>query len=116
MRRTTLLYLTNDGPRAPRVLIVDVAESPSERVVGLSGIVPARGMVFPHSGERGAEYTMARMLVPIEIYFVGAGGIVHDAHVGHPGTIVRYGGEHLWFVAELPFGTTNLLAKTMWYR
>ena len=115
MRRATISYMTTES-RTPRTLEVDVAESYSERVAGLSGTTPVRGLVFPRSSERGAEYTMTNMIVPIEIYFVGAGGAVQEARVAHPGSIVRYSGNHLWFVAELPLGSTSLLAKSMSYR
>jgi len=113
MRRSTLSCLSDLSP--PRTFVVDVAETHEERIKGLSGVVPVP-MIFPHSGETDAEYVMANMLASVEIYFVGRGGIVLAARVARPGTVVRHHGSPLEFVAELPIGSTNLLARVMTYR
>jgi len=91
---------------------VEVAESDRQRAEGLSGrnFVPnGTGMLFDMSGGP-AQFHMRDTHVPLDIIYLGAGGVILKKDRMHPYTGHSQCDEDVHSVLELPLGTCDDLA------
>lgn len=117
--RKPMTYHTATSPNAivsfPRTniqVVAPVASTEAERVQGLHGrtsLGPNEGMLFRFPEQKPPiVMTMAQMLIPIDIIFIGADGkIEHIAHRLHAGRTAPVLGPAVPWVLEVPSGFTR---------
>ncbi|MDA0704281.1 MAG: DUF192 domain-containing protein [Proteobacteria bacterium] len=62
---------------------VEVAAATSERAIGLMcrlGLLPGTGMLFDFASPRPAAFGMRNTLIPLDIIFIGEGGVIESIH------------------------------------
>jgi uncharacterized protein len=102
--------ITVHAPKA--LLTLEVARTEAEREHGLmnrTSLAPHTGMVFVFDQDAPVEFWMKNTLIPLDMVFVGADGVVRDVAVNVPvvpsdtpdDKIPRRDGTAL-FVLELP--------------
>jgi|TARA_R110001583_G_scaffold18937_4_gene74821 uncharacterized membrane protein (UPF0127 family) len=91
---------------------IEVVETPEKRAKGLSGrsFVPnGTGMLFNMTGGP-AQFHMRDTHVPLDILYLGAGGVILKKDRMHPHTGHSHCDEDVHSVLELPLGTCDELA------
>ncbi len=77
MRRDTLTLVTDSGRHR---IEIEVAETEEQKAVGLmfrKSIADNAGMLFPYSPPREITMWMRNTLIPLDMVFIRADGIVH---------------------------------------
>ena len=63
---------------------LEIAETPKQREVGLmyrTSLAPDAGMLFDYHGEQPVAFWMQNTLIPLDMIFIGADGVVKNIHV-----------------------------------
>ncbi len=91
---------------------VEIAETPKERAVGLSGrkyMPDGTGMLFKMPGGP-ARFHMRNTHIPLDILYLDAGGVILKKDRMHPHTGHSQCDNDVHSVLELPLGTCDELA------
>ena len=91
---------------------VEIADTEAERAKGLmfrTSLAPDAGMLFDYHTEQPTAFWMQNTLIPLDMIFIGANGIVKHIHVNAKPmdtTSIPSGGP-VQFVLEIPGGRSK---------
>lgn len=105
------------GPWGQAQFTVEVADSPAEREQGLmfrDSLARSAGMLFRYETPRPASFWMKNTLIPLDMLFADASGVVRLIHANAiPGdTTVIKGGTGILLVLEINGGLAKRLGIT----
>jgi uncharacterized protein len=91
---------------------VEIADDDAERAKGLmfrDHLAPDAGMLFDYGDERMASFWMQNTLIPLDMIFIGADGVVKNIHVNaRPMDTTSIPSEFpVRFVLEIPGGRSQ---------
>lgn len=91
---------------------VEIADTEAERAKGLmfrSSLAPDAGMLFDYHQEQETAFWMQNTLIPLDMIFIGADGIVKNIHVNAKplDTTSIPSGVPVRFVLEIPGGRSK---------
>ena len=97
---------------------VEVAESPEEISRGLmhrTSMPASAGMIFIYPSPRPATFWMRNTLIPLDMIFVSADGVVQKIHenaIPRDETII-FGGDEIQYVLEINGGMASRIGITV---
>jgi uncharacterized membrane protein (UPF0127 family) len=108
-------WLPNDGrlvlhtAKGDYTFFVEIADTDKTRAYGLmnrTSLAPDRGMLFDYYREQVANFWMQSTLIPLDMVFIGADGVVKTIHVNaRPMDTTTISSEvPVRFVLEIPGG------------
>ncbi len=91
---------------------VEIADTEAERAKGLmfrSSLAPDAGMLFDYHQEQETAFWMQNTLIPLDMIFIGADGMVKNIHVNAKplDTTSIPSGVPVRFVLEIPGGRSK---------
>lgn len=93
---------------------VDIADDDAERAQGLmfvENLPSGQGMLFVYESPRPASFWMKNTLIPLDMIFVGADGVVRNVHENAvPGDLTPIpGGDDILAVLEIRGGLSGAI-------
>ena len=76
-----LVLHTSSGDYAFNVEIADTNESRAKGLMFRTSLAPDAGMLFDYHQEQNASFWMQNTLIPLDMIFIGADGVVKNIHV-----------------------------------
>lgn len=106
---TRAILHTAKGSFAFNIEVVDTEESRAKGLMFRNELAADAGMLFDYHEEQQAAFWMQNTLIPLDMIFIGANGVVKKVHVNaRPlDTTSIPSGVPVRFVLEIPGGRSN---------
>lgn len=104
-----LVLHSETGDYSFNVEVVDTAESRARGLMYVTELADDAGMLFDFKEERPVSFWMMNTLIPLDMIFVGADGVIKNIHVNarpHDVTGIPSDGP-VQFVLEIPGGRSK---------
>ena len=104
-----LVLHSETGDYTFNVEVVDTAESRARGLMYVTDLADDAGMLFDFKEERPVSFWMMNTLIPLDMIFVGADGVISNIHVNarpHDVTGIPSDGP-VQFVLEIPGGRSE---------
>jgi uncharacterized membrane protein (UPF0127 family) len=104
-----LVLHTAKGDFTFRIEIADTTEERSKGLMFRNELAPDAGMLFDYGHEQEASFWMQNTLIPLDMIFIGADGVVKTIHVNAKplDTTAIPSGVPIQFVLEIPGGRSR---------
>lgn len=104
-----LVLHTSTGEHAFKVEVVDNDATRSQGLMYRTELAPDAGMLFDFKEERQTSFWMKNTLIPLDMVFVSADGVVRNIHVNaRPLDLTGIGSKvPVQFVLEIPGGRSE---------